>query len=108
MNGTRIYFVTTDPLIKEQLDCYADFQRSQVPLTNEVGSEEIEVITVTDCGVFYDRMAMEKTINGNIIPYTTIGRKVQPHWFFEIAEAKKSEVVFPDYEGRFNEYPVLK
>lgn len=81
MNGIRIYFETKD-LLGSEVKCYGDYLK-----------HDTEVI-VTDWGMH---------------ELTEVGlRKVQPYWLLPIVEAKKSEVVFPDYEGRFNEYPVVK
>lgn len=93
MNGVRLYFETTDP-IGEVVKCYGDYQRQFIALTNEVGSEYVETIAVTDWGM------LEGFNRGT--------RKIQPYWLLAVVESKKSEIIFGDYQGRFNEYPVVK
>lgn len=91
MNGIRIYFDARDPLGCE-VKCFGDYLKQEHYLG------DCQSVLITDWG-FIDTVR----INGE-----DVLMKIQPAWLFEVVNSKKSEVVFPDYEGTFNEYPTVR
>lgn len=101
MNRIRLYFETKDPLSRQTLECFADFEKREYYLDNTEPREKVTETIITDWGVLYDREVIQSS--GNM--FMSGGRKVQPAWFLPIVEAKKETVIFPEDNGVFNQYP---
>jgi len=93
MNGIRLYFEASDTMGTE-VKCYGDYQRQKFTIDGTVPVEYYDKTVVTDWG------QLEPIVGGT--------RKIQPYWLLPIVESKKTEIVFSDYEGKFNEYPVVR
>lgn len=81
MNGVRLYFETKD-VLGNIVKCYGDY----IKRDNDV--------IITD-------WAMLEEVNGKI-------KRSQPFFIYPIVESKKNEIIFPTYEGCFNEFTTVK
>lgn len=81
MNGIRLYFEAKN-ILGMTIRCYGDYLKRD------------DDVIVTDWGVLQE-------IHGET-------RRFQPAFVLRIVESKKNEIIFPNHEGCFNEFPTIK
>lgn len=95
MNHLRLYFEVMDPTSGDLLTGFVDLERTY------------NGAIITDWGVLYDQV--ESSVGEG--SFMSGGRKVQPAWFYGIAEEKAKNAEFPEDNGVFyvSDYkPVVK